>query len=62
VGKKCYFCEKRKAKYPTIIYPTILMEKEVELCSFCYKKYKKIKERYLVKAYETMIELNQKVK
>ena len=53
--KKCYFCEKRKAKYPMIVYPFIGIEKEVELCSFCYKKYKKIKENYLTKAYKEMM-------
>jgi hypothetical protein len=53
--KKCYFCEKRKAKYPMIVYPFIGIEKDVELCSFCYKKYKKIKENYLTKAYKEMM-------
>ena len=62
MGKKCYFCEKRKAKYPMIVYPTILMEKEVELCSICYKKYRKIKDRFLAKAHETMLECIQKGK
>ena len=53
--KKCYFCEKRKAKYPMIVYPFIGIEKDVELWSFCYKKYKKIKENYLTKAYKEMM-------
>lgn len=48
---KCYICRKKKAKYPTIIYPIMGMEKEVVMCCFCYKKYMKLKERYLFKAY-----------
>ena len=62
MGKKCYFCGKRRAKYPTIIYPAISAEKEVELCCICYKKYKKIKDRYLVKAYQAMVDLHTKEK
>lgn len=57
MGKVCYFCNKRKAKYPTVIYPISRVEKEVELCCICYKKYLKLKERYLIKAYEAMMEL-----
>jgi hypothetical protein len=56
VGNKCYFCEKRKAKYPTVVYPFSGMEKEVETCSICYKKYKKLKDKFLVKAHSLMIE------
>ena len=62
MGKKCYFCNKRKPKYPTIVYPIVSVEKEVELCYICYRKYKKIKERFLAKAYEAMTDLTIKVK
>ena len=57
-----FLWKKTSAKYPTIIYPAISAEKEVELCCICYKKYKKIKDRYLVKAYQAMIDLHIKEK
>ena len=60
MGKKCYFCQKRKAKYPVVVYPILLMEKEVQLCSLCYRKYRKIKDRYLVKAHQAMVDLMQR--
>ena len=59
VGNKCYFCKKRKAKYATLVYPATGIEKEVELCSVCYKKYKKLKERALINTYYIMINLIQ---
>lgn len=60
MGKKCFICKKRKAKYPTIVYPLLEMEKEVELCCFCYRKYIKLKERYLHKAYLDLITFYEK--
>ena len=61
-NKKCHICEKKRAKYPTIIYPVAGVEKEVVLCAFCYKKYIKLKERYLSKAYIDLISFYAKVK
>lgn len=57
MGKKCYFCEKRKAKYPLIVYPYVGIEKEIEVCSFCFRKYKRMKDNALTKIYYSMIEL-----
>ena len=62
MGKKCFFCEKRKAKYPTIVYSAPREEKEVELCCICYKKYKRLKEKALIKTYNIMTELTQQGK
>lgn len=59
-GNKCYICEKKRAKYPTIIYPTLGVEKEVKMCWFCYRKYIKLKERYLHKAYLDLIKMGVK--
>ena len=55
MGKKCYFCNKRKAKYPIIVYPYVGVEKEVEVCVFCYKRYKKMKDYALVKVFCDMV-------
>ena len=53
--KKCWCCEKRAARYPTLIYTVAVTAKEVELCPICYKRYSKLKERFLAKAYEAML-------
>lgn len=57
MGKKCPICGKRHAKYPISIHPVHGIEKDIEVCSICVKKYKQIKERALVKAYYELISI-----
>lgn len=56
-NKKCEICEKRRARYLISVHLSYDTKKDMEVCSICIKKYKKIEERYLVKAYQDLIKL-----
>lgn len=47
----CAICEKRRAGFRIPIKTSPYIEKELDLCGICYKKYTKLRETYAVKAY-----------
>ena len=56
-NKKCEICTKRRARYFISVHPLYGTKKDMEVCSICIKKYKKIEERHLVKAYQDLVKL-----
>ena len=59
--KMCPICGKRKARVPVTIKPSIGAEQDTEMCIICVTKYMKIRERFLVKAYQELLDTTKKV-
>jgi thermostable 8-oxoguanine DNA glycosylase len=61
VGKKCEICNKRKSKYPVVVQVTTNSESILEMCWACHSRYLKLRRKYLVKAFEELLDIHQKV-
>ena len=59
--KICKICGKRHAKFPATVKTNSLVDKDIEMCKLCFQKYMKLRERYLIKAYDDLIGQNKKV-
>lgn len=57
----CDICKKRRANFPMTVKTAAFVDKDMTLCGVCYKKYIKLKEQYLTKAYKDLVEHTQKV-
>ena len=51
MGNKCEVCNKRRTKYTIEAYIASGKQKPTELCWACYRRYMKLKERYLINAF-----------
>ena len=59
--KICKVCGKRHAKFPTVVKINSMIEKDIDMCKVCFQKYMKLRERYLIKAYDDLIKASQQV-
>ena len=55
----CKVCGKRHSKFPATVKINTTIEKDILMCKICYQKYMKLRERYLIKAYNVLIEQTQ---
>ena len=60
-AKVCPICGKRKSKVPVTVKTVVGIEKDIEMCIICATKYMKIRERFLIKAYQELIDTTKKV-
>ena len=59
--QNCEICKRRRAGFKEKVYISPRITIDMDLCGICSKKYKKLKDFYLAKAYQDMIEHYEKV-
>lgn len=57
----CTICNKRRAGFRIPVKTSPYIEKEMDLCGICYKKYIRLRETYAVKAYTDIVAQTTKV-